>query len=117
MLHKWKVEHRDGNHRLFGKLELLNKMATFHNFCSQSYGRPMKSGGEEGRKGFESSVAPPSYAVLNDEVESRDDDDADFLQRERGARASSTFAVNNSLQPDTAPAPRKQRLFPPSQEV
>ena len=29
----------------------------------------------------------------------------------------STFAVNNSLQPDTAPAPRKQRLFPPSQEV
>ena len=35
----------------------------------------LKSGGEEGRKGFESSVAPPSYAALNDEVERRDDDD------------------------------------------
>ena len=47
-------------------------------------------------------------------LESRDVDEADFLRRE-GERADSTFAVNNSLQPDTAPVRPSKTASPPAE--
>lgn len=71
--HKWKEEHRGGQWRSVWNLTSVLELSEAH---STYFSIPWDTLVEEcGRKEGRKDLKAPSYAALNDEVESRDEED------------------------------------------